>query len=220
MTVYFLIPDFSELHDDATIYLGEGLKELGIDFSSNINYWQINLQGDFLFNKTLNDPRDYDVVVLSNQWTQHINPLSFKFYGNPLPDWLFAKGRTHKTVYLDAMDGYTTFSYSEEARQFDFILRSKKNYLTTNPNNVHPWVLGFSNRILTEKNNTPIKNKKFQLAVNFGYSHPYAHSLRTLAEEKFISKFPKEFINRYMSERKEPKNQFSRIMYQPNYRLA
>ena len=211
--IYFLISDFPDLYDDALIYFAEGLTELGISFYANRNYWQINLGGDYLFKEAEINSREFNIVILSNHWTEYIHPKTFQNFSKPLPKWLFNTGRKYKTVYIDAKDDYKTFSYSKEARKFDYILRTKKNYLTFNPQNIHPWVLGFQKRICYEKKAVAIEDKKFQMAVNFGYSHPYAHSLRTLAEKNFISKFPKQFINRYISERKEPEDPFSKLMF-------
>lgn len=212
-SIYFLIPDTPHLNDDSIVYLAEGLRELNINFSSNRDYWLMP-ENKFLFTKTDIDPREFDAIIISYKWTEHMDPFTFKTISNDLPKWLFDKGRKYQTVYLDSRDGYNTLSYTSKFRNFDFILRAKKNKFTKNYSNIYPWVLGFQNRILKEKIGISTSEKNYKIAVNFNYSHPYQHQLRKLAEECFISKLPTALIDRRVSPKEKPTDDYSLLMWE------
>ena len=220
MLIYFLISDFPNVYDDGIIYLAEGLKELNISFYSNKDYWKINTDGDFLFNnKPEISPQDCDLVILSNMWTQYIDNTTFKEYAQPLPGWLFQPSRQYTTVYIDNMDGYKTFSYYEAARQFDIILRPKKNSRTFNYPNIYPWVLGYQNRIIKERLDIPVEKKEFAIAVNFYFSHHFIHQLRALAEKKILSAIKPELLNRVITGKDAPNNAYSNLMWTQTSKL-
>jgi len=212
--IYFLIPEYLELYDDGNITLAEGLKELGVEFYANRNYWKINNDGEYLFNfHNASDKNEFDVIILSNAWTQFIHHKTFKHYKIELPNWLFNPTRKYKTVYIDNMDGYKTFSYSDEARKFDYILRSQKNHKTQNHSNIHPWVLGYQQRIVRERLGIPAKEKKLEIAVNFYFSHQFSHQTRSFAERNILSKFKSIPLNRYLNKKEAPRDAFSNIMW-------
>jgi hypothetical protein len=221
MTIYFLIPDFSDLNDDSIVYLGEGLKEIGIPFFSNKNYWLLDNNGDYLFKKNVNfiPEIDADVVIVSYKWTEHMDPHTFKVKGQAVPKWVLQKDRKFKAVYLDPRDGYETKSYTSEFRSFDLILRSKKNKRTLNYPNIYPWVLGYQERIIREKVGIPIEKKRFEIAVNFNFSHSFKHQLRKWAEEKFIASLPSSVVNRTISTKEAPKDPYSRLMWEQTVKL-
>jgi len=212
--IYFLIAEYPELYDDGSITLAEGLREMGIEFYANRNYWKINNNGDYLFNfHNALDKNEFDVIILSDAWTQFIHHKTFKHYKGELPKWLFSSTRSYKTVYIDKMDGYKTFGYSEEARKFDYVLRCQKNKKTFNPNNIHPWALGYQDRILHERLNIPIEEKKLEIAVNFYFTHQFSHQTRAFAEKKILNKFKSIPINRFKNKKEEPQNAFSAMMW-------
>jgi len=218
---YFLISDLPKVYDAGVIHLAEGLKKMGYTFFSNRNYWKTGINEDYLFryNKDFDPTVDADVVVLSNKWAEHMDLVSFKLVSLPLPGWLFNASRKFLLVYLDLRDGYKTVSYTPPFRRFDFIFRAHKNSKTFNWNNIHPWILGFGNRILKEKKNISVENKNYQMAVNFYFSHPYVHQLRALAEKKIISKFDPAFINRKITSKEKPFDEFSKLMWEQTYGL-
>ena len=219
MTIYFLISAYDNLYDDGIIYLAEGLKDHNVNIYANRDYWQLDLNGNYLFNyKKDFDPTTADVVILSNNWTQFIDPLNFSTYRKDIPKWVFNSGSKFSTVYVDNMDGYNTFSFTEEARKFDFILRCKKNKLTFNYPNMYPWVLGYQNRVLTEKQNIAIENKKFEIAVNFNYTHGYEHQLRKFAKKNILALFPKQLINPIVSKGDRPENHLSSLMWDQTFK--
>lgn len=218
-TAFFLIPDYKNLYDDGLVYLAEGLLELGVTIFANRDYWKPNINQEYLFNYLKDfDPSSADVVIISNNWPQFIDPISFKEFKIQIPNWLFAKERLFRTVYIDNMDGYNTFSYTSEARKFDFILRCKKNKNTFNYENIFPWVLGYQNRILTEKLKIPTEDKKFEIAVNFNFSHGYEHQLRKFAKTNIIEQMPPKLINYKISNGERPKGSFSSLMWDQTFK--
>jgi hypothetical protein len=216
---YFLISDLPYVYDAGIVHLAEGLKELGHTIFSNRDYWKIGPEEDYLFkyNKEFNPSTDADVVVLSNPWAEHMDLVSFKLVSLPLPEWLFAPYRKFLLVYLDLRDGYKTVSYTPPFRKFDFIFRAHYNAKTFNWSNIHPWVLGFGNRIIKEKKNISIKDKNYEMAVNFYFSHKYVHQLRALAEKKVVSKFAPSFINRTVTSKEKPLDDYSLLMWEQTY---
>ncbi|MEI6491237.1 MAG: hypothetical protein WCO94_01725 [Verrucomicrobiota bacterium] len=170
------------------ITLAEGFRELGVPFSGNCNYWlQSTTPGDYLIRHDPEiTPDDADIVIVSYTWPYQIRMTTFDLVRRPLPEGLFKKGRKYTTVYMDSHDGHRTVSWEPEYRQFDIILRCKLNHRSWHPENMKPWVLGFTDRILKATENAPdfsARNKT--ILINFGASHPYPHGSRELARERF-----------------------------------
>src|SRR6476661_1300564 len=109
--VYFYCCQVEYQH--LSICIAEGLKQLGIPFYSNINYWQLLPEREeYLFCSHPNvTPDDCSVVVLEKQWIlQH----------RDLPLNLFHPKRKYITVYLDDSDGSFTSAWCQEFSNFDF----------------------------------------------------------------------------------------------------
>jgi hypothetical protein len=88
---------------------------------------------------------------------------------------------------MDSHDGHRTVSWEPQFRQFDLILRSKLNRRAWHPENMRPWVLGFTNRILKEVSGAPpYAGRRHSLLWNFGASHPYPHGAREQAGARFL----------------------------------
>lgn len=189
MRVYFYCRNEPGNLQEDVITLAEGLQELGIPFSGNCNYWlQSAKPGDYLIKHDLDiRPEDCDVVVVSYTWPYWVRMKTFDLVRRPLPEGLFKKGRGHTTVFMDNHDGYRTVSWEPEFRQFDLILRSKLNKRAWHPENMKPWVLGFTNRILKAvEGQLPFEDRRRVALVNFGASHPYPHGTRQKANEHFL----------------------------------
>jgi hypothetical protein len=163
------------------ICLAEGLRALGIEFYSNINYWQLSPEKEeYLFR---HDPKvtpdDCSVVVLNQDW--------FCLAGRPLPDNLFRPNRKYVTVYMDGADGNITDSWNSEFRQFDFIFKLHYNSKFKYPSNFYPWSQGLSNRMLRELQMLPsFQERKRQLVVNFREPHKIKHSVRHNIYQEFL----------------------------------
>jgi len=189
MRVYFYCRNEPGNLQEDVITLAEGLQELGIPFSGNCDYWlQSTEPGDYLIKHDPDvTPDDCDIVVVSYTWPYWIRPKTFGLVLRPLPEGLFKKGRRYVTVYMDSHDGHRTVSWEPEFRQFDLILRSKLNERAWHPENMKPWVLGFTNRILKAvEGQLPFEERRRVALVNFGASHPYPHGTRDEAARKFL----------------------------------
>jgi len=189
MRVYFYCRNEPGNLQEDVITLAEGLQELGIPYSGNCDYWlQSTEPGDYLIKHDPDiTPDDCDIVVVSYTWPYWIESGTFRFFPQPLPDGLFKKGRRYVTVYMDSHDGHRTVSWEPEFRQFDLILRSKLNKRAWHPENMKPWVLGFTNRIVKAvEGQLPFEERRRVALVNFGASHPYPHGTRDEAARKFL----------------------------------
>ena len=194
--IYFYVRNEVGCLQEDVITLAEGLRELGIPFHANCNYWQETTElGSWLFrHDPAVGPDDCDVVVVSYFYPRFTKMVTFETVQQPLPAGLFKQGRKYKTVFMDHFDGHRTISWEPEYRQFDLILRTKLNRRAWHPENMKPWVLGLNGRILkATEGGTEFTKRKRAMLVNFGASHPYPHGTRDLAEKRFFPKI-KEWI--------------------------
>lgn len=194
MRVYFYCRNEPFNLQEDVVTLAEGFQELGVPFHGNCNYWRQSVQPDDYLIK--HDPEvspdDCDVVVVSYTWANFMRPGTFDVLERPLPEELFKSGRKYITVCMDNHDGHRTVSWEPEYRNFDLILRSKLNRRAWHPENMKPWVLGFTNRILRATAGAPpLAERERKVLVNFGASHPYGHGTRTEAAKKFLPKLQK-----------------------------
>jgi hypothetical protein len=189
MRVYFYCRNEPGNLQEDVITLAEGLQELDIPFSGNCNYWLQSAEpGDYLIKHDPDvRPDDCDIVVVSYTWPHWVESGTFRFFPQPLPQGLFKKGRRYVTVYMDNHDGHRTVSWVSEFRQFDLILRSKLNKRAWHPENMKPWVLGFTRRVLKAvERQLPFEERRRVALVNFGASHPYPHGTRDEAVRRFL----------------------------------
>ena len=189
--VYFFCSNESGNLQEDIIAVAEGLKELGIQYFSNCNYWlQSPNTNDYLFKHHPEvAPEDCDIVVVSYTWPQWVRMGTFDLRRRPLPEGLFHKNRKYVTVCMDNNDGYRTISWEPEYRQFDLILRSKFNRRVWHPENMRPWAYGLTNRIIEATGGTlPFGARRRALLVNFGASHPFQYGARVLSRTRFEPK--------------------------------
>ena len=186
--VYFYCSDEPGNLQEDVIALAEGLRELGLPFHANCDYWlQSTKPGDYLFRHSADVvPDDCDIVVMSYTWVQWVRMGDFKLRRRPLPDGLFKPSRRYVTVAMDNGDGYRTTSWEEQFRPFDLILRSKFNSRAATPANMRPWAYGLTNRIVeATQNPLPFSQRADSMLVNFNVSHPYRYGARDLAARRF-----------------------------------
>jgi hypothetical protein len=189
MRVYFYCRNEPGNPQEDVVVLAEGLKELGVPFSGSSDFWlQSTEPGDYLIKHDPEiTPDDCDIVVVSYTWPYWIRMKTFDLVRRPLPEGLFKKGRGYKTVYVDNHDGHASVSWEPEFRQFDLVLRSNLNGRAWHPDNMKPWVLGFTNRMLKAvEGQLPFDDRRRVALVNFGASHPYPHGVREKAQAKFL----------------------------------
>lgn len=186
--VYFYCRDEEANLQEDVIALAEGLDALGVSHSSSANYWRrSDTPGDYLLrHDPAVTPDDCDIVVVGYTWPSWMEPGTYRVDRRPLPAGLFKPGRRYRTVYMDSHDGYRTVSWEPEFRQFDLILRSKLNRRAWHPSNMRPWVLGLNSRILDATAGAPpFADRRPQILINFGASHPFPHGTRELAASRF-----------------------------------
>jgi len=163
------------------ICLAEGLKALGIEFYSNINYWRLSPEKEeYLFRHNPDvAPQDCSIVILNHTW--------FLIAKKPFPPNLFDSNRKYATVCMDSEDGSKTHSYHSEFRQFDFIFKVSCNRNFNYPANFYPWAQGLSERMLRELDLIPsFQDRKRQLLVNFREPYKIKHSVRRIVRKEFL----------------------------------
>jgi len=149
-----------------SICLAEGFKQLGIEFYSNVNYWQTSPDGEDYLSR--HDPKikpdDCSIVCIENAWFD---------YGNSFPENLFRGDRTYTTVLIDGEDNSNSLAFQPGFEAFDLILRTHFNSKFRYPANVYPWAFGLSQRILKELSD-PLEygKRKKNILFNFRSNHP------------------------------------------------
>jgi len=226
MRLFFFVNQDEGCLQEDVITLAEGLRELGIPFHANCNYWQETTEpGSWLFrHDPAVRPDDCDVVVVSYFYPYWIRSRTFQELRQPLPDGLFKKGRKYKTVFMDHFDGHRTVSWEPEYRQFDLILRTKLNRRAWHPANLRPWTMPLEKRIIEATRNAPEFGKRRKvMLVNYGASHPYPHGTRDLSAKVFEPKIEAILpIDRTKDDlTKEPQDPYERLMWrQTGYRFS
>ncbi len=146
--IFFYCSDNGLAH--LKICIAEGLKELGIPFYSNINYWRISDQSEetLFCNHPDIHPDDCSVVVLDKNWFVDDLPRT-------IPEPFLNPKRTFISVYLDDADGRGLF-YNPGYRYFDLILGTHCTHFNLQADHhLIPWCFGLSNRILKATNHNP-----------------------------------------------------------------
>ena len=164
-------------YEHALIILGEGLKELGVPFCSNVPYWRLAPdREEYLFNPDPGvDPCECDVVVFGSPWFG---------YGGQIPRELTTARRRGRMVYVDQADGLVTDSWKPEFRAFDLILKTHFNRKLAYPSNCRPWAFGLPSRIIRETASglMPFEQRRRVVLSNFRHNH----QLRRLVNRELI----------------------------------
>lgn len=182
MRVYFYCfpekPPEDSSYQHTLVALAEGLRALGVEVYANIDYWRIAPDGDFLLRHDPEvRPDDCVAVVLEHIWFLH---------GYGVPQGLFRSGRPYVTVFVDRHDGTGkgrySFTWQDEFRAFDLILKTHYNAGCAYPSNVQPGAFGLTDRILREadarlSNGGPVRQKR--LLLNFRVQHPLRRRIRS-----------------------------------------
>lgn len=170
-------------YEHGIIAIAEGLKQLGIEFYGNIDYWEVEPNSNnFLINKTeIFSYSDCDVVVFSSE-IYNQNRLDL------LPNDLYNPNRKYKIIFIDSSDlivssdGYITPGFYKEIRNVDFVLKSHFCNKYKYPTNFIPWQFGLTNRIISSVRPISFNNRNNEVLVNFRCKH----QLRDLAEKKIM----------------------------------
>lgn len=182
MRVYFYLLSPSENDASKALYkpqllsLAEGLKEKGIEFRSNINWWKDD--GEYLFKKTSESPNTFAVIVVGSELFQSHLPLPQFFkrdkrskYKIVMYDWIasvFFNVATQKRLKL--IDKYIYYSYSE-------------NIPECNNETVIPWPIGLTNRSIDYCNtySKPFKDRQNHVL----WAHRNGHPIRDYVKKYF-----------------------------------
>jgi len=159
-------------YEHEIVCIAEGLRQIGIPFSGNVDYWQEgNTPGDFLIR---HDPdrhyQDADVVIFSSV-TYDYESTHF------LPPDLFSPNRNYRLVFIDASDGLWTPGFGNEIRACDLVLKCHYNRKYRLPDNFRPWAFGLSGRILDQLAWDPASTdngnirRKAEILVNYRVEH-------------------------------------------------
>lgn len=187
--IYFHCVERQDAYQDDVVVLADGLQQVGAEVFGNCDYWRRSPRADDWLVR--HDPRvgpaDCDIVVVSSAWSRWIDD-DFKIQERNLPEGLFAPNRRYRTAYVDLDDGYATHSWRPEYLAFDAVFRAKYNARCFHPVNQQPWVLGLNTRMLDMTAGAPDwSTRRPEVLINFGASHPYAHSARTLTAPPFLA---------------------------------
>lgn len=174
--IYFYLIKANENDASKAMYkpqllsLAEGLKQKNIPFVSNINWWKQSTN-EYLFKKTLESIEKFDIIVVGSE----IYSSNTK-----LPDVLTSKSKKRVVMYdwvasvffsklvqkkICNFHTYFYYSYSQNIKE------------CVQNNNVLPWPIGLTNRIIeyTQKFIKPFKER-----TNFVFwAHRNGHPIRT-----------------------------------------
>ena len=177
---FYVLPNETLAYQHNVIGIAQGLKALGIPFSANNDYWK-EANGEFLFKADPNaDPKDFDVVVLSEQYMG---------YGEKkIPDGFFEC--PGKKVWINTADGVVLQKQMRKAyyQKFDLILTFGYDGLPY-PDNFKPWAYGMTQHMIDLSR--PDLPKEDKICVNYRNSH----SVRMRANEWLFSKLDQNRID-------------------------
>lgn len=216
--VYFYCRDNANAYQDDVVVLADGLRQLGAEVCGNCNYWKTSTEPDswLVRHDPAIRPEDCDIIAVSYLWSRWISH-TFEVSEQPLPEKLFSPGRRYRTVFLDLDDGYETCSWRPEYRAFDVIFRAKYNRRCFHPANQRPWALGLNTRMVEcTRDALPWAQRRAELLVNFGASHPYIHGARAVAGPPFLAAARPHFaINDQRDDLKNPPaDPYDRLMWE------
>lgn len=138
---FFIMPYYiPDNYSPEVIALGEGFLDLGINISANVDCWLNPETGNYLFSR--NDEDDYDVAIYDSKYLYHSIRWTLNRVNNDKinilmdrNDWLYQDWR--KRGILEKFD---VILIDHMIRGFDY------------PDNVKPWSIGLTNRIISYSN--------------------------------------------------------------------
>ncbi|MGA2477755.1 MAG: hypothetical protein ABSG63_03270 [Spirochaetia bacterium] len=173
MTAFFFLrsqgPPEDAGYQHCMIALGEGLRELGVPFFANIDYWREETGWLFKGGSGV-QLEDCDLVITGDE---------YQGVGGELPKSMF--GGRQRTVFVDSSDGWRTRTEAPDYRRFDLVLRTHCSRRYTYPDNTHPWAFGLSQRIMTAcADPAAFAGRSNRLIANFRVGHPVRAVARKL----------------------------------------
>jgi hypothetical protein len=167
-------------YEHQIVCLAEGLRELGVPFFGNVDYWQeANTPHDFLIRQNAHVSfRDANIVVFSSVMHRYEST-------HLLPRDLFNSKRCYRLVFIDWSDGVRTPGFRDEMRACDLVLKCHYNCKDALPTNFRPWAFGLSTRIVDFLSGEDGAQRHADILVNYRYEH----SLRKRAVKEIIPLF-------------------------------
>lgn len=159
-------------YEHEIVALAEGLKDLGHELYSNVNYWPNLDSSQFLLQHNPDvSYRDCDVVIFgSNIYNYDRQDI--------LPNDLFSTSRAYYLIFIDSSDGFHTPGYLDQMRAVDYVLKCHFNEFRNQPANFKPWQFGITNRMIEAASPAEFSGRRDEVLVNFRVRH----QVRLLAE--------------------------------------
>lgn len=185
MNIYFFNSAVPSLYQNDIIPVAEGFKAMGLPFHARHDYWREDPGGAPLFQAAPEVvPEECDLVIgtfmLFGQSDRDQRAEQERFLS-----LLKKRSSKSKVVFIDDSDGYAAPSWKPEFRGCDLVLRTKYNTRAYAPDNVRPWAIGLTDRVLRMGGEIPEPSqRKRAIYVNYGASHPYEHSTRLQAKNR------------------------------------
>jgi hypothetical protein len=189
---YFFIPpgkgrDASHAnYKPQLLSLAEGLRSLGVPFSSNIDWWRYRNskesegEGEYLFKKTKRPFSDFTHVVVGSEIFNH----------PPLPSFIKPpRARKYKLVTYDwVASTFFTKYFQKKLPLFDtcfYYAYNNRLAECTKHVNVLPWPIGLTDRVIeyTKRYEKPFSEREIELL----WSHRVGHTIRTEVKKKFYN---------------------------------
>lgn len=192
LRIYFFLQNEKPGQGDVHA-LAESLALCGFKIYAPIDWWHESpaaTQSLFVSDPRF-DPRTADIVIVGRNSYRTFTPdYHVKIMG--FPDWLTAKDRRFKLVYIEGDDSYEAHSFRAPFDSFDLILRIKFNKRVYNPPHYLPWPISVSQYVIDRADQKLLRQgKRMCILSNFNATHPFEHPLRKLARERIVPKFEK-----------------------------
>ena len=151
------------------IAVAEGFKELGVKIIGNCNYWFEPETNAYLIQED-NDNTDFDLAIYDYRYVTSFAHLLFR-KGYPNFD------KTKKHILIDRNDWLKPIWWkNDDYKIFDLILAGNIYSDVLYANNVKPWAIGLTNRIIKAIDSNYSESNKRENAT--GYNFRVDHNMR------------------------------------------
>jgi hypothetical protein len=179
--VYFFLhpqgPPEDASYQHCAVAIGEGLRSIGMAYSSNIDYW-LGATGPLFRHEAGIGPEECAILVVNDEYDRI----------GTIPDHLFGGGR--RTVYIDSSDGWRTRAEDRYYRRFDLVLRTHYNRHYRYPENIRPWAFGLTERIVAAcKEPGPFGSREPRILSAFRVSHPVRNAASRVVLHQLSRRF-------------------------------
>lgn len=160
------------------ISLAEGFAELGYTVFGNTDYWWIPEENTYLI-KGDNNNEDFDIAIYDYRYVTSFAHLLFR---DGYPN--FQKGKKH--ILIDRNDWIKPIWWNNKHYNiFDHIFAGNLYNNIKYPENVKPWAIGLTNRIIKCINKFYDPNTKRELVT--GYNFRIDHNMRGYVLNKLLA---------------------------------